>query len=63
MKNSGFHNNSREDQDRFEIHHRSVVQSAPVSEQVGEQHGGVADDYRIVALNLEASPRTGKHVF
>ena len=24
---------------------------------------GGADDYRIVALNLEASPRTGKHVF
>jgi hypothetical protein len=26
------------------------------------EHGG-ADDYRIVSLNLEASPPTGKHVF
>src|SRR5271165_30521 len=41
MKNSGFHNNSREGQDRFEIHHRSVVQSAPVSEQVEGAAWGV----------------------
>jgi hypothetical protein len=60
MEYSGFHN-SREGQNRFEIHHRSVVRGAPVSERVGE-HGG-ADDYRIVSPNLEESPRTGKHVF
>src|SRR5271165_6421696 len=45
MKNSGFHNNSRESQDRFEIHHRASSRGRRFLSKWGEQHGG-ADDYR-----------------